>query len=136
MMNRAVSLILVAMVALGAASASADPSRKVIEIYRIAPGQHVAFMKFVALCDQANKEAGLPPRQLYVHQDGAGWDFLLIQPEDVTPEQSKALDVAFKHLKLPQGAKFFVAIRQFMTEHTDTVVSGPTTAAEWLTKLD
>lgn len=135
MTSRVSSLVLAGLLALGAA-AHADPSQKVVEIYRIAPGQHVAFMRFIALCDQANKDAGLPPRQLYVHQDGAGWDFLLIQPADVTAEQSKALDAAYKRLKLPQGAKFFVAIRQFMLEHSDTFVSGPTTAADWLATLD
>jgi len=29
--------------------------------------------------DEANRRAGLPPRQLFVHSDGASWDFLLIQ---------------------------------------------------------
>src|SRR5271156_2397428 len=47
-----------------------------IEIYRIAPGQQEAFLKFIALCDQVNIAAGVPPRQLYVHQEGASWDFL------------------------------------------------------------
>jgi hypothetical protein len=136
MIYRASALTLAVLLTFSTLSARADSSQKAIEIYRIAPGQHVAFMKFIALCDEANKQAGMPPRQLYVHQDGASWDFLLIQPEDVTPEQSKALDAAFKRLKIPQGAKFFVAIRQFMIEHTDTVATGPTTAAEWLSKLD
>lgn len=117
-------------------AAHADSARKAIEIYRIAPGQHAAFVRFIALCDQANKLAGLPPRQLYVHEDGASWDFIIIQPEDVTPEQSKALDAAFKQLKIPQGAKFFTAIRAFLLEHTDTVANGPTTAAEWLAGLE
>lgn len=116
--------------------AGADSGERQIEIYRIAPGQHAAFLRFIALCDQANLRAGLPPRQLYVHQDGASWDFILIQSEDVTPEQSKALDAAYKALGVPQGGKFFVAIRQFIVEHTDTVATGPTTAAEWLKKLD
>ena len=131
-------LFVVALLGLSFASAVAysDPPRQAVEIYRIAPGQHTEFVKFIALCDAANKLAGLPPRQLYVHEDGAAWDFLIIQPEDVTPEQSKALDAAFKKLKIPQGAKFFVAIRAFMIEHSDTVVSGPTTAADWLARLD
>lgn len=117
-------------------AARADAAERQIEIYRIAPGQHVAFLRFIALCDQANLRAGLPPRQLYVHEDGASWDFILIQAEDVTPEQSKALDAAYKALGIPQGGKFFVAIRQYIVEHTDTVATGPTTAADWLKKLD
>lgn len=130
------ALALVMAIGFGAAAVRADPSQRMVEIYRIAPGQHAAFLRFVALCDEANARAGLPPRQLYVHEDGASWDFILIQPADLTPEQSKALDAAFKELKIPQGGKFFVAIRQYMIEHSDTVATGPTTAAEWLKKLD
>ena len=105
-----------------------------IEIYRIAPGQHEAFLKFIALCDRVNTEAGVPPRQLYVHQDGASWDFLLIQPEDYTPEQDAALRAAGQKLGLPTGANFFFEIRKFITEHTDTAALGPTTAAAYLAR--
>jgi hypothetical protein len=48
---------------------------KMIEIYHIAPGKQVQFLKLIALYDQANLEAGLPARELYVHSDGASWDF-------------------------------------------------------------
>ncbi len=119
-----------------ATTATADPTERQIEIYRIAPGQHAAFLRFIAQLDEANRRAGLPPRQLFVHEDGASWDFILIQPEDLTPEQSKALDAAYKALGIPQGGKFFVAIRQFIVEHTDTTAIGPTTAADYLKKLE
>jgi hypothetical protein len=105
-----------------------------IEIYRIAPGQHEAFLKFIALCDQVNIAAGVPPRQLYVHQDGASWDFLLIQPEDYTPAQDAALRAAGQRLGLPTGANFFFEIRRYIAEHTDTAALGPTTAADYLAR--
>ena len=105
-----------------------------IEIYRIAPGQHEAFLKFVALCDQVNIAAGVAPRQLYVHQDGASWDFLFIQPEDYTPAQDAALRAAGQRLGLPTGANFFFEIRRYIAEHTDTAALGPTTAADYLAR--
>jgi hypothetical protein len=108
----------------------------IIEIYRIAPGQHQAFLQMIAKADEANTLAGLPARQLYVHQDGASWDFLLIQPASTPPEKEAALNTAWKKLGLPSGAKFFVQIRQFIAEHSDTFAEGPTTAATWLGKLD
>ena len=106
-----------------------------VEIYRIAPGQQEEFLKFVALCDRANKEAGMAPRQLYVHQDGADWDFLIIQPSHNTPEQNKAWRAAATRLGLPAGGNFFLAIRKFVAVHTDTATDGPTTAADWLNQL-
>ena len=131
-----IRLAAIGLHALGADATSAAEPRSLVEIYRIAPGQHAAFLRFIALCDEANRQAGLPPRQLYVHQDGGGWDFIVIQPASVTDEQGKALDAAFKKLGIPQGGKFFVKIREFIAEHSDTFATGPTTAADWLQKLE
>jgi hypothetical protein len=66
-----------------AADAPTEVPRKLVEIYRIAPGQHAAFLEFIARCDEANRRGGLPPRELYVHSDGAGWDFMIDHPAGV-----------------------------------------------------
>jgi hypothetical protein len=121
--------------ALAVSSARGDSKDMVIEIYRVAPGKHEEFLRPIALYDQANAEAGLPPRQLFVHQGGAAWDFLILQPAEHTDEESAKLDAAFKKLGIPQGAKFFVNFRTLIAEHTDTNVEA-TTAAEYLKKLD
>jgi hypothetical protein len=138
MMRRSLTLWISIFALSGAALVrGADVPTMQVEIYRIAPGQHVAFLKLIALYDRANEEAGLAPRQLYVHQDGADWDFLIIQPnEDWTEEQRTKFKAALTRLGAPQGAQFFIEIRKLMAEHTDTVVSGPTTAAQWLKRLD
>ncbi len=115
--------------------AAADPQDMVVEIYRIAPGKHEEFVRQIALFDRANAEAGLPPRQLFVHQGGDSWDFLILQPAHHTDEESAKLDAAFKKLGIPQGAKFFVTFRQLIAEHTDTNVEA-TTAAEYLKRLE
>lgn len=117
------------------APAFSDSKEMVIEIYRVAPGKHEEFLRQIELYDRANAEAGLPPRQLFVHQGGASWDFLILQPAHHTDEESEKLDAAFKKLGIPQGAKFFVTFRQLIAEHTDTNVEA-TTAAEYLKKLE
>jgi hypothetical protein len=130
--------LLVALLAFGviaAAPGHADPKEMVIEIYRVVPGKHEEFLRQIALFDRANAEAGLPPRQLFVHEGGASWDFLLLQPAHHTDEESARLDAAFKKPGIPQGAKFFVNFRSLIAEHTDTNVEA-TTAAEYLKKLD
>ena len=129
---------IVPLLALGvfaSAPALAESKDMIIEIYRVAPGKHEEFLRHLALLDQANAEAGLPPRQLFVHQDGASWDFVLLQPAHNTDEENAKLDAAYKKLGIPQGAKFFVTFRQLIAEHTDTFVE-QTTAAEYLKKLD
>ena len=129
---------IIPLLALGmfaSAPALAESKDMLIEIYRVAPGKHEEFLRHLALLDQANAEAGLPPRQLFVHEDGASWDFVLLQPAHNTDEENAKLDVAYKKLGIPQGAKFFVNFRQLIAEHTDTFVE-QTTAAEYLKKLD
>jgi len=128
-------IVLASFLALAPLAAFAADSEKMIEIYHIAPGKHVEFLKLIALYDEANRLAGLPARELFVHQDGGSWDFLLIQDEDVEPAKAKVRDEALKKLGAPTGAKFWVAIRQTIAEHTDTMATGPTTAADWLKKL-
>lgn len=125
-------LLLAAAAPARAAPTPADPPHSMVEIYRIAPGRQAAFLRLIARCDEANRLAGLPPRQLYVHGDGAAWDFILIQPAKTPPEKQAALDAAWTKLGLPGGADFFLAIRQFIEEHSDTSAIGPTTAADYL----
>lgn len=129
-------LSLIASVPATAQQPAPAPKKMLVEIYRIAPGQHENFMRLIALFDEANRRAGLPPRQLYVHQDGADWDFMLIQPADIPDDKEKALADAYKALNTPSGPNFFVTIRSYIAEHTDSFVSGPTSASDWLNKLD
>jgi hypothetical protein len=118
-----------------ATRAQDSPPRKLVEIYRIAPGQHLAFLKMIAQFDAASREAGIPARDLYVHQDGGNWDFMLIQNAEHTDEQSEKLGQAMEKMGLPRGANFFIEFRKHIAEHSDTFAEGPTTAEAWLKKL-
>jgi hypothetical protein len=132
-MKRKTALFALAILSTFALQLSADPVPKMlVEIYKIAPGLHAGFLEAIAKYDQANRMAGLPPRQLYVHSDGASWDFMLIQPAETPPDKVAALDAAWEKLGLPSGADFFLSFRQFIASHEDTFVLGPTTAADFL----
>lgn len=124
------------ILAVPAAAQTAPPPREfaksLVEIYRIAPGQQAAFLEFIARADAVNAEAGLPPRQLYVHSDGEGWDFMLIQPAETPTDKAAALDKAWERSGLPSGADFFFEIRKYIAEHSDSFAKGPTTAADYL----
>jgi hypothetical protein len=133
---KALSSVVFALAAfqgLAAHAAEVKPfQRSLVEIYRIAPGKHEEFLKLIAKTDEANRLAGLPPRQLYVHSDGADWDFILIQPAETPPDKQAAADAAWEKAGLPSGADFFLEIRKYIAEHSDTYAKGPTTAAEFL----
>ena len=130
-----VSLALLGSLPLAAQTAQTPPvapQKMLVEIYRIAPGQHTAFLEAIASYDQANKMAGLPPRQLFVHRDGASWDFMILQPAEIPDDKSEALGKAWEKLGLPSGADFFLSFRKFIASHEDTFVTGPTTAEDFL----
>ena len=118
----------------GQPAPAAEPQDMLIEIYRIAPGKHREFLVAIAQYDEVNRQAGLTPRQLFVHQAGAEWDFLLLQPARHPEDKRPALDAAWDKLGLPSGPDYFFSFRSMVAEHTDTFVSGPTTAAAYLAK--
>ncbi|HEX9608005.1 MAG TPA: hypothetical protein VF962_12305 [Gemmatimonadaceae bacterium] len=128
----AFALMLAVISTFAAQASAAEVPRMLVEVYWIAPGQHTAFLEAIAKYDEANRMAGLPPRQLYVHSDGASWDFMLMQPAETPADKSAALKAAWEKLGLPTGADFFLSFRQYLASHEDTFVSGPTTAADYL----
>ena len=109
------------------------------EIFKLAPGKQEAFIRRIARSDEVRKAGGLPPTQIFVHEDGADWDVLVFKPhrtEKPTPAQEAAMAAKRKELGLESGPAYFVAIRELIAEHTDTSAYGPITAAQWLAKLD
>ena len=100
-----------------------------VSLYRVAPGQQLAFLKWLAAREEVSKEAGIPASQLYAHLDGDAWDYLLIAP--VT---SADQDARFDQIAAKKGVKTgFAASLQFrdlLAFHSDTLVSGPVAAAD------
>ena len=113
------------------ASAQTTTPRSVVSIYRAAPGHQLALLKWFAQRDEAAKAANVAPSVLYVHQDGASWDFVWISP-DLTDAQDKAMDAAAKRMGLTIGPKSGLELREHIAEHSDTIAAGPTSAAGWL----
>lgn len=139
------ALLALAAAALAAAAAAQTPApptppepvgRKLVEIYRVAPGKHEEFLRAIARLDEANRRAGLRPRQLFVHSDGASWDFLLIQDAEYPEGKGAEVGKAYREMGLPTGPRFFTEFRALLLEHTDTFASGPTTAGAWIAALD
>jgi len=114
-----------------AQAGSPEPPRARIALYRAAPGQQVALLKWLAAQDQAAQAAGLPRSQLYAHTDGDSWDYLAIDPV-TTPAQDKAVDAAAKKMGLAIGPASSIEFRKYISMHTDTFVIGPVTPAQYL----
>jgi hypothetical protein len=109
------------------------------EIFKLAPGKQEEFVRRLAQADEVGAAGGLPPTQLFFHENGADFDVILFKPVtgiDPTPEQEAAMAKKQKELGLPSGPAYFVYIRELVAEHSDTKTNGPVSAAQWLARLD
>jgi len=116
--------------AIPAGAAAQDAPGSIVSIYHVAPGQQVAFLKWLAHQDEMAATAGIPKSQLYVHTDGDSWDYLVVSPQ-TTQAQDDAVDaVASKMGMNPRHGG--LDLRKYITSHTDTLARGPTSAADYL----
>jgi hypothetical protein len=110
-----------------------------IEVFRLAPGQQESFIRDIALWDEVSAAGGQPPSPMYIHEDGAGWDVMLVKPfpaTPITPGQQAAMDRKAAEMHLPTGPAYWVGIRKQMATHEETRALGPVTAARWLAALE
>jgi hypothetical protein len=113
------------------AGAPAAPPKARIAIYRAAPGQQVALLKWLDAQNRAAAAAGVPVGQLYAHTDGDSWDYLAIDPV-TTPAQDAAVDAAAKKMGMAAGPAASLEFRKYISMHTDTFAIGPVTPAQYL----
>jgi hypothetical protein len=109
--------------------AAPNPPTVIVSIYRIAPGKHLDFLRYMAQNDAIAKEAGVGATQWYAHLDGDSWDYVAIGPTTTVAQDTK-LDAISKQRGLPTGFAGGIQFRQFISSHTDTFARGPTTAAD------
>lgn len=114
-----------------AQAGSPEPPKARVALYRAAPGQQVALLRWLAQQERVAQSIGLPVGQLYAHTDGDSWDYLAIDPV-TTPAQDAALDAAAKKMGLPTGPASNLEFRKYIAVHTDTFAIGPTTPAQYL----
>ena len=134
-MNR---LILAAAAATACALATPaigqDTPQHIVSLYRAAPGQQVALLKWMAAQDRASMAAGVAASQIYVHTSGDSWDYLVINPV-TTDVQDDAIDAAAKRMGIANGPRASIEFRTMIASHTDTTANGPQSAAQILAAL-
>jgi len=123
-------LLMGASLAMPQASRAADASGKaLVALYRVAPGKHLDFLKWMADREAVDKEAGVPATQWYMHTNGDNWDFLAIAPA-LSDAQQEKVDAVARKKGLRTGLQAALEFRQFVSSHTDTFVNGPTSATQ------
>lgn len=112
----------------------AAPPRAIVSLYQAAPGQQIGLLNFLAQQDRIAQAAGLAPAQLYVHTNGASWDYMIVGPV-ATDEQDAAMRAAARQMGVPWGPRAGMELRKHISSHTDTFTIGPVTAAQAVTAL-
>ena len=120
--------------AFAAPAISQEAPEHIVSLYRAAPGQQVALLKWMSQQDKASQAAGVAASQIYVHTSGDSWDYLVINPV-TTDAQDKAVDAAAKQMGLATGPRASIEFRTMIATHTDTTATGPQTAAQILAAL-
>ena len=120
------------------ATESTIQSDPAFELFRLVPGQTEAFIRSVAIWDQVNAAGGQPKTQLYLHEDGEGWDVMLYKPPRPVPtaEQNAAMAAKMKELGLVGGPLYFIQLREKVADHAHLVMKGPMLAENWVADLD
>src|ERR1700686_333215 len=123
-------LLISTSLALPQGSRAADaPGKALVSLYRVAPGKHLDFLKWMAAGEAVDKEAGMPANQWYMDTNGDSWDFVAIAPALSDAQQAKVDALATKK-GLKTGLQASLEFRQFVSTHTDTFVNGPTSAMQ------
>ena len=128
------TVLSVALLAPLASFAQDQGHQAIISIYRVAPGKHLDFMKWMAAREAVDREAGVQPTQWYAHLDGDSWDYVAIAPNQDQATSDKVDGLARKH-GLKVGMPSGLELRTMMASHTDTISAGPYSASELITRL-
>ncbi|GAB3385772.1 hypothetical protein [Lysobacter fragariae] len=120
--------LVLALAAWAPPASSQESGTVVVSIYRVAPGKHLEFLRWLAARDAAGSEAGIAAPQLYAHMDGDSWDFVNIAP-DTSDAQDDKVEAIMKKKGMTTGFAAALEFRTMIASHTDTYARGPTTAA-------
>ncbi|WP_242162879.1 hypothetical protein [Lysobacter sp. M15] len=116
-------------------TAAQEAPNSIVSLYRVAPGKHLEFLKWMAARDAVDREIGVAATQWYAHLSGDSWDYIAIAP-DLDEATSERSDAEAKKRGLTTGARASLEFRQVMAYHTDTLVSGPYTAEQLVEQAD
>lgn len=111
----------------------ADP-QAIVSLYRAAPGQQEALLRWLAQQDRVARAVGQAPMQLYVHTSGDSWDYMGINPV-TTQAQDDAFDAEARKMGVTAGPKAGVELRKYLAVHTDTTTIGPISADQALARI-
>ncbi|WNC69509.1 hypothetical protein RI845_05015 [Thalassotalea nanhaiensis] len=106
-----------------------------ITVWKIHPGKHVEFIKYMTEWEEVFKEINEPPMKWYRKISGDSYDFVSISPP-FNYEAEKAMEAAGKKRGLPIGYNYTLKLNEFADTYTSTIVEGPQSMADLLAQIE
>ena len=131
-----VSLLFVMSVVSNQAYAVAEKSAVyTITIWKIHPGKHAKFIKYMKEWEEVYAEIKLPPMKWYRKISGDSYDFVSID-HPFNRDAEHAMEEAGKKRGLPIGYNYTLKLNEFVDSYTTTYVEGPQSMAELLKQVN
>ncbi len=127
---------LLTLLPLKSANAVADESSiYTITVWKIHPGKHVEFIKFMKEWEDVFIEVKAPPMKWYRKISGDSYDFVSISaPFDNSREH--AMEAAGKKRGLAVGYNYTLKLNEYVDSYTSTYVEGPQSMADLLSQIN
>lgn len=118
------------------ASAAADPKAIYqITIWKIHPGRHADFIRYMQSWEEVYAEIGLPPIKWYRKISGDSYDFVSID-HPFNYKKELEMEQAGKKRGLPTGYNYTLKLNEYVDSYTTTYVEGPQSMAELLNQVN
>ncbi|MEW6999374.1 hypothetical protein AADZ86_16935 [Colwelliaceae bacterium BS250] len=105
-----------------------------ITVWKIHPGKHVEFIKYMTEWEEVFEEIKEPPMKWYRKISGDSYDFVSISPP-FNYKVEQAMEAAGKKRGLPIGYNYTLKLNEFADSYTSTIVEGPQSMADLLMQL-
>ena len=130
-----VSLLFVMSIISNQAYAVAEESAVyTITIWKIHPGKHAEFIKYMKEWEDVYAEIKLPPMKWYRKISGDSYDFVSISPPFNNAKEHE-MEKAGKARGLPIGYNYTIKLNEYVDSYTSTYVEGPQSMADLLSQV-
>lgn len=127
-------LITLAITSSYAHAVAEQSSIHTITVWKIHPGKHVEFIKYMKEWEQVYREIKLPPMKWYRKISGDSYDFVSISAPFNNAKEHE-MEKAGKARGLPIGYNYTLKLNEYVDSYTSTYVEGPQSMADLLTQV-
>ena len=105
-----------------------------ITVWKIHPGKHAEFIKYMKEWEEVYAEIKLPPMKWYRKISGDSYDFISID-HPFNRDAEHAMEAAGKKRGLPIGYNYTLKLNEYADSYTTTYVEGPQSMADLFAQM-